>query len=648
MITSVHSARLLAAVLAVGIACGGPAAAAAPARHRAPLVYEVPAQNLRAGPLGANPFWAVLPSGRLVKPAGRSALVGPDARGVAISADGRYAVVSGSTLGIVDLESMTVVARYSDPANRPFANVATEADPRNPAQTFVLASLAGAKDVALYSLSATGQLSASRPGVLTLPASASALAFSRDAEFAYALNGDGAAVSIVDVRARRLQTTVPTEGMQRAEALGDGELLVCGEAPGDAHTSSLTFVPLAGDVPAGGASTVPLEKAPDGVNVIGGAEPSALAVTPDDAYVYVALANVDRVAVVPVHGNGHAAAGIDLRLFPRGPYGTRPSALALSHDGKRLYVALAGIDAIAVLDASNPLRLRRLGLIPTAWDPSALAISSDDRVLLVANTRGLGAEDSTLQRIDLNALDLVRETYVTLGNTRVARTRKANVTVPVLGSRASHAIRHVLAIEVNGDRNGEDAPFDLRTWPNLQALARTFASSDNFYPDSSERKKPARFGTIYNSLIRHRVSFRAFDEPTSDALLFDLSALLARKALPSFSSMRLASSDDRTLGLVVSAVMRSPLWKQTAILIDAPGISLAVSPYAKRGYLGHHHLSSASVLKTEEELLGLPPLGLGDLLASDLGDLFTSKPNLAALNLQAGVVPQRDAEASLP
>ncbi len=66
--------------------------------------------------------------------------------------------------------------------------------------------------------------------------------------------------------------------------------------------------------------------------------------------------------------------GTELRLYDRGPYGTQPSALALTRDGKRLYVALAGIDAIAVIDTSDPLHPHRLGLIPTGWYPARCAL----------------------------------------------------------------------------------------------------------------------------------------------------------------------------------------------------------------------------------------------------------------------------------
>jgi hypothetical protein len=49
---------------------------------------------------------------------------------------------------------------------------------------------------------------------------------------------------------------------------------------------------------------------------------------------------------------------------------------------------------------------------------------------------------------------------------------------------------------------------------------------------------------------------------------------------------------------------------------------IVVSPYARPGYVATKHYSTASIVKTEELLLGLPPNNLGDLFATDLRDMF--------------------------
>jgi YVTN family beta-propeller protein len=65
--------------------------------------------------------------------------------------------------------------------------------------------------------------------------------------------------------------------------------------------------------------------------------------------------------------------------------GTTPNALALSPDGKRLYVAEADNDAVAVFDVASH---ERLGRIPAGWYPSHV-IATHDR-LLVLNSKGRG------------------------------------------------------------------------------------------------------------------------------------------------------------------------------------------------------------------------------------------------------------------
>lgn len=49
---------------------------------------------------------------------------------------------------------------------------------------------------------------------------------------------------------------------------------------------------------------------------------------------------------------------------------------------------------------------------------------------------------------------------------------------------------------------------------------------------------------------------------------------------------------------------------------------LVISPFAKPGYLATRHYSTASIVKTEDLLLGLPANNFGDLFATDLRDMF--------------------------
>lgn len=72
----------------------------------------------------------------------------------------------------------------------------------------------------------------------------------------------------------------------------------------------------------------------------------------------------------------------------RGPRGAVAGGLAVARGGRRLYVALAGENAVAVVD----LREREtVGFIPTASYPSAVAATPDGRRLVVLNTNASGA-----------------------------------------------------------------------------------------------------------------------------------------------------------------------------------------------------------------------------------------------------------------
>jgi hypothetical protein len=101
------------------------------------------------------------------------------------------------------------------------------------------------------------------------------------------------------------------------------------------RASSLSLLPLDARGDLGGPSSLPMDPPPDGVRMVGGAHPTAIVTTPDGAYAFVAMTNVDRIATVQLGAAPHVVGGTELRLFDRGPYGTQPAALALSRDGSR-------------------------------------------------------------------------------------------------------------------------------------------------------------------------------------------------------------------------------------------------------------------------------------------------------------------------
>ena len=123
---------------------------------------------------------------------------------------------------------------------------------------------------------------------------------------------------------------------------------------------------------------------PDKVDAAG-SHPTALLLSPDEKRLYVALANTDEVAVLERQtGNTFY---LSTKLPDQQYGGNFPVALALSPDGVRLFVANASSDAVAVFDHPQQ-NSKPLGFIPTQWYPTALSVHEGE--LFIATGKGQG------------------------------------------------------------------------------------------------------------------------------------------------------------------------------------------------------------------------------------------------------------------
>ncbi len=638
--------------------------------------YAAPAGNLPAGHWRGGAYDAILPSGRIVTPAGESVVTGMNALGVTLTPDGRYAIVSnddargaavhslldpettgGFLLTVVDTATMTVVDRYRAPGETYRLGLLAVADPANPAQTLVLASGGASGAVYAFALDQNGHLSPDgvHHTIALGGASPGTLVASADGRRAYVVDDAGDAVETIDLATREAVGSPQPVGFAPFGAtLAGDRLLVTDEGlmqetrlavpaaapplrtpqPDPYRASALSLLAL----DAGGAlsaqpqrtpfvGAIPLDRVPDGVRIVGGAHPTALATTPNGAYAYVAMTNVDRVATVALRGAPRVVGGTELRLFDRGPYGTQPAALALSHDGKRLYVALAGLDAIAVIDAHDPLHLHRLGLIPTGWYPTALALSNDGRTLYVANTKGFGHDAgftgdpsahagagavwSTLQKIDLATVRLSSATLGTLGNAR-----------EVIARRPSYpkAITHVVVVLEEGQTfdamlgdlgapYGDPAfsAYGEAVTPNLHALARRYGLAANLYADASaldagqgfatagiatlfaQRRMLSstapgaecpedypRLGSIFNELERHRLAYRDYGALLHVEGYDDGAASEAVTDDPSYVGIDDADAPTQGLGGLYASDTPGPAALQDHVDPNYPGWNLRI------------------------------------------------------------------------
>ena len=310
---------------------------------------------------------------------------------------------------------------------------------------------------------------------------------------------------------------------------------------GKARTSSAWVFSVPGGDPARATFSAAqyLGKPLDANEQVGDTHPSAAALVRNGngAALYVAKANDDALALVAADGSRTVEYDLPLEVPGVGGAarlrGTYPNALAASGDGTRIYVAEAGINAVAVLDTTSPFAPRLLGRIPTGWYPSALALSGDGKTLYVVNAKGVGEDVNpradlagttatgvesftdgnfifgTVQRVDLAGLDLGAGAAMVVAN-NYATQRDLDASVVPVGGAASKRISHVIFILQENktfdsmlgsapqfgafasttfhDATGARAtdPQFTAVAVNTQALATAFATAVNYYSDSDE------------------------------------------------------------------------------------------------------------------------------------------------------------------
>jgi len=270
---------------------------------------------------------------------------------------------------------------------------------------------------------------------------------------------------------------------------------------------------------------------------VGGSSPNSLVC--NNQYLFISNGNNDNITVLDLLKNKIVktiALYPDLRI--KNLRGIIPFGLAMAPDGKRLYVAESGLNAIGVINTSN---LEVIGHIPAGWFPAKLKVSSDGKQLIVANAKGYGSGPNgganfkvgpegsyignlmkgTVSVISIPSEEQLKAYTQTVidnnftfnkSNDDIFKWRKENP-VPLYPQASISPIRFIVFISKenrtydeilgqvakgNGDttiaRYGRNVSFtnraktltvnDATVMPNHLELAHRFAIADNFYVDS--------------------------------------------------------------------------------------------------------------------------------------------------------------------
>ncbi|MBI5769058.1 MAG: bifunctional YncE family protein/alkaline phosphatase family protein [Verrucomicrobia bacterium] len=425
---------------------------------------------------------------------------------------------------------------------------------------------------------------------LPLKESFNGVAFSRDGRRIYVAGGDLGVVHVFDYAAGKATPAPAVKPQVESRPLflaglavhpGTGRVYVCNEANHEIWVLRPDTLALDGIIPVGlhphsclfgadqrhlyvtnwGSRTVSVvdtqtQRRVRDITV--GLRPNDLALS-SDGRLFVACSGDNTVHVIAtrrLESLGEAASParrlwegtrevISTSLYPQSLEGSTPSGVAVSPDGRTLFVVNADNNNVMVVDVSNRLVEEAAargdmlslvnGFIPVGWYPTAVAVSPDNQTLFVANGKGLMSRESFPARTSdpRKANSLLPYDYtarifeghisaIARPDTAqmVAYTNQVRKNSPYTPASLTHApiasesiipakvgdpclIKHVLYIikenrtydQVLGDlkdRNGQPlgngeprlAIFGEKVTPNHHQLARDYVLLDNLYSNS--------------------------------------------------------------------------------------------------------------------------------------------------------------------
>jgi YVTN family beta-propeller protein len=334
------------------------------------------------------------------------------------------------------------------------------------------------------------------------------MAFNRDGSRLFVALSRKNSLGVIDPAQRKLIREVPVGMAPFSVAVCEkcGKVFVSnrggrrpdpGETTAPSSGSAILTDPITGSTSSGTVSVVDLKNF-SVREVPVKLAPAGLALTADGSTLAVANSHSDSVTFIDTASWNTTE--LKIPSWPEGSVGSQPTAVAFAADGKRLYVACGGTNAIVVASRSRKSWVIE-GAVPTGWFPSAFVLDSKGALRIVnikgvGNTaNGKGGFNSRQFEGSLTRIPPPATAQLAAGTREVAAANKPQFDAAGgVSDIGSLGIVHVLFIikenrtydQVFGDigRGNSDPklcmyPRDIT--PNHHALADQYVLLDNFY-----------------------------------------------------------------------------------------------------------------------------------------------------------------------
>jgi DNA-binding beta-propeller fold protein YncE len=140
--------------------------------------------------------------------------------------------------------------------------------------------------------------------------------------------------------------------------------------------------------------------------------PTEMALSPDGKTLFVSCSNSTKVSILDVADNGKNLGTLNCALYASVPNGNTPGSLTLTNDGKLLIVANSDANNLSLFQVDNPRKPVPMGYIPTGWYPTSVRYNPADKKLYVANGKGLTSRPNYQGPNPLATKDLPIRQYI--------------------------------------------------------------------------------------------------------------------------------------------------------------------------------------------------------------------------------------------